>query len=119
MITLLGIVPPPEKKWDLDQLQQTLNLEEEVEQTHLLNNGRSSPVENSKSKSFKLMNGRDGTIAFLPLDSKIGGQISHDKPSIGQFLIREQTNYVYKKVETGKMINARYHTVGDRTGRTS
>ena len=70
------------------------------------------------------MNGRDGTTAFLPLDSKIGGQISHDRkgnlpqwdsnpmPLVCQtqlsdrtFLTREQTNYVYKKVETGKMIN--------------
>ena len=51
------------------------------------------------------MNGRDGTTAFLPLNSKIGGQISHDRPKVGQFLTREQANYVYKKVETGEMIN--------------
>ena len=51
------------------------------------------------------MNGRDGTTAFLPLDSKIGGQVSHDRPNVGQFLTREQANYVYKKVETGEMIN--------------
>ena len=51
------------------------------------------------------MNGRDGTTTFLPLDSKIGGQASHDRPNVGQFLSREQANYVYKKVETGKMIN--------------
>ena len=36
------------------------------------------------------MNGRDGTTAFVPLDSKIGGQISHNKPIVGQFLTREQ-----------------------------
>ena len=51
------------------------------------------------------MNGRVGTTAFLPLDSKIGGQISHNRPRVGQFLTREQTNYVYKKVEIGEMIN--------------
>ena len=51
------------------------------------------------------MNGRDGTSAFLPLDSKIGGQLNCDKPKVGQFLTREQANYVYKKVETGEMIN--------------
>ena len=51
------------------------------------------------------MNGRDGTTAFLPLDSKIGGQVSHDRPNVGQFLTREQANYIYKKVETGEMIN--------------
>ena len=31
------------------------------------------------------MNGRDGTTAFLPLDSKIGGQVSHDRPNVGHF----------------------------------
>ena len=51
------------------------------------------------------MNGRDGTSTFLSLDSKVGGQISHERPKVGQFLTREQANYVYKMVKTGKMIN--------------
>ena len=51
------------------------------------------------------MHGMDGTTTFLPLDPKIGGQINCNKPKVGQFLSREQANYVYKKVETGKMIN--------------
>ena len=51
------------------------------------------------------MNDRDGTTAFLPLDSKIGGQINHNRPSIGKFLTREEANYVYKKTESGKIIN--------------
>ena len=51
------------------------------------------------------MNGRDGTTAFLPLNSKIGRQINYNRPSIGQFLTREQASYVYKKVETGEVIN--------------
>ena len=38
-------------------------------------------------------------------DSKIGGQINHDRPSVGQFLTREQASYVYKKVESGETIN--------------
>ena len=38
------------------------------------------------------MSGRDGVTAFLPLDSKIGGQSRGDyPPMVGQ----------YKKVETG------------------
>ena len=45
-------------------------------------------------------------MAFLPLGSKIGGQVGHDRPNIGQFLTREQANYIYKKVETGKIINS-------------
>ena len=51
------------------------------------------------------MNGRDGITTLLPLDSKIGGQINHNRPSIGQFLTRGQASYVYKKVETGEVIN--------------
>ena len=51
------------------------------------------------------MNGRGGTTAFLPLDSKIGGQVGHVKPNIGHYLTREQANYIYKKVEAGEIIN--------------
>ena len=51
------------------------------------------------------MNGRDDTTTFLPLDSKIGGLINHNRPSIGKFLTREQASYVYKKTESGEMIN--------------
>ena len=48
------------------------------------------------------MNGKEGTTTFLPLDSKIGGQISHNKPRAEQFLTKELANYVHKKVETVK-----------------
>ena len=51
------------------------------------------------------MNGRNGTTAFLPLDSKIGGQGRDNHPTVGQFLTREQTRYIYRKVETGEIIN--------------
>ena len=51
------------------------------------------------------MNSRDGTTAFLPLDSRIGGQSRENYPTVGQFLTREQMSYIYKKVETGEMIN--------------
>ena len=33
------------------------------------------------------------------------GQVRNDRPSIGQFLTREQANYIYKKIERGEMIN--------------
>ena len=52
------------------------------------------------------MNGRDHVTTFLPLDSRIGGQSMDSCPTIGQYLTRDQTKYVYKKVEMGKMINA-------------
>ena len=51
------------------------------------------------------MNGRDGTTTFLPLDSRIGGQGRDNHPTVGQFLTREQMRYIYRKVETGEMIN--------------
>ena len=51
------------------------------------------------------MNGRDGTTKFLPLDLKIGSQVGHVRPNVGQFLTREQANYIYKKVETDEIIN--------------
>ena len=53
-----------------------------------------------------LMNGRDGATAFLPLDSKIGGQSGDDyPPTVGQYLTKEQAKHIYKKVETGQKIN--------------
>ena len=52
------------------------------------------------------MNGSDGATAFLPLDSKIGGQSRGNYPlTVGQYLTREQAKHIYKKVETGQAIN--------------
>ena len=50
------------------------------------------------------MNSRD-EAAFLPLDSRIGG---HDRDShimVGQYLTRDQARHIYKKVETGEIID--------------
>ena len=52
------------------------------------------------------MNGGNGTTAFLPLDSRIGGQGRDDCPTVGPFLTREQTKYIYGKVEASEMINS-------------
>ena len=51
------------------------------------------------------MNGRNGTTTFLPLDLRIGGQDRYKCFTVGQFLTREQTTYIYKKVETGRIVN--------------
>ena len=51
------------------------------------------------------MNGRDDTTTFLPLDFRIGGQSRGSCPTVGQYLTRDQANYVYKKVDTGETIN--------------
>ena len=52
------------------------------------------------------MNGRDDTTTFLPLDFGIDGQIRDSCPTVGQYLTRDQARHVYKKIETGEMINA-------------
>ena len=59
----------------------------------------------SESRSFKLIKGRNGPTAFLSLSPRIGGQVNNDRPNIGKYLTREQNNFVYKKAESGKMIN--------------
>ena len=41
----------------------------------------------------------------MPLNTKIGGQVNDDRPSVGQFLTREQTRYIHKKTESGEIIN--------------
>ena len=51
------------------------------------------------------MNGRDDTTTFLPLDFRIGGQSRDSCPTVEQYLTRDQTRYIYEKVETGEMIN--------------
>ena len=51
------------------------------------------------------MNGRDDAAAFLPLDSSIGGQSRDSHPTVGQYLTRDQARHIYKKVETGGIIN--------------
>ena len=51
------------------------------------------------------MNGRDDTSTFLPLDSEIGGQSRDSCLTVGQYLTRDETKYIYKKVENWEMIN--------------
>ena len=64
------------------------------------------------------MNGRNGTTAFLPLDSRIGGQGRDNYPTVGQFLTREQRRYIYRKVETGNN-KYRYNRTRDRARKTA
>ena len=49
------------------------------------------------------MNGRDDTTTFLPLDSRIGGQ--NKSLTVRQYLTRDQTRYIYEKLEMGEVIN--------------
>ena len=43
------------------------------------------------------MNGRDGATAFLPLDSRIGGQGRDSYPTVGQHLTTEPAKHIYKR----------------------
>ena len=54
---------------------------------------------------FKLIEGKDGTTSFLPIKSKTGGKTNYIKIREAMCLSEKQANYVYKKVEEGKIIN--------------
>ena len=45
-------------------------------------------------------------LNFVPLDFETGGPSENSCPTLGQYLTRDQTRKVYKKVETGESINA-------------
>ena len=51
------------------------------------------------------MNSRDSATTFLLLDSRIGGQSRHSHPTVEQYLTRDQVRHIYKRVETGGIIN--------------
>ena len=51
------------------------------------------------------MKDKDGTTSFLPVDSKTGGKVCYVKNKEVMCLSEKQANYIYKKVEEGKIIN--------------
>ena len=51
------------------------------------------------------MKGRNDPTAFLPLGPNIGGQVVNNKPKTSQYLTEEQARYVYKKTESGGIVN--------------
>ena len=108
-VTIVGNMTIFEK---LSQLQRrkrpraiTTNAEHGSQGTNSFVDQQTRQPHRKLQKSFTLMNGRDGTSAFLPLDSRIGGQGRNNHPTVGQFLTREQTRYIYRKEETGEVIN--------------
>ena len=54
---------------------------------------------------FKLVKDKDSTTSFLPIESKTGGKIIYVKNKEAMCLSEKQANYIYKKVEEGKIIN--------------
>ena len=66
-------------------------------------------LENIRQESFKLVEGKNDPITFLPLNLNIGGQITpcnkyEYKESI--YLTEEQATHIYKKVECNNIINS-------------
>ena len=59
-----------------------------------------------KTGTLKLIKGRNDPTAFLPLSPKTGGQTNNSKPKDNWFLTEEQARHVYKKIESGGMIDA-------------
>ena len=55
---------------------------------------------------FKLIKGRNDLPTFLPLSPQIGGHVSNSKPKDNQYLTEKQARHVYKKIESGGIINA-------------
>ena len=82
--------PNSREERDLEHLQHMLNMEE---QEH-----RDPPMHSSDEDSRSPLN-------FLPIDFKAGGPSEDSHPTVGQYLTRDQTRHVYKKVETGESIN--------------
>ena len=44
-------------------------------------------------------------LHVLPLSPRIGGQVNNNRSNVGQYLTREQANFVYRKTESVEMIN--------------
>ena len=83
--------PNSREERDLEHLQHMLNMEEQKHR----DSSRHRSDEDSRSP-----------LNFLPLEFKTGGPSEDSCPTVGQYLTRDQTKHVYKKVETGESINA-------------
>ena len=69
------------------------------------NFSRVNSEENFKTGTLKLITGRNDPTAFLPLSPRIGAQVSNNKPKENQYLTEEQAKHVYKKIDSGGIIN--------------
>ena len=83
--------PNSRERRDLEHLQHMLNMEE---QEH-----RDPPAHSSDE-------GKRSPLNFLPLDFESGGTSENSHPTVGQYLTRDQTRQVHKKMETGESVNA-------------
>ena len=60
-----------------------------------------------KNRVFKLVKGKNGTTSFLPSKEKTGGKVNYILNKETMCLTEKQTDYVYKAVEEGNIINTK------------
>ena len=59
----------------------------------------------SKTRTFKLTDGKNEPITFSPLSTNKGEQVNFSKSKDNHYLKEQQARHVYKKVESGSIIN--------------
>ena len=102
--------PACREEKEIEQVQQMLNLGNEQLITLPMSNtqaelSRVSSEENLRVNHLNLWKVGMAPLHFYLSAPKIGGLINDKKPSIGQYLTREQAIFAYKNTELGKMIN--------------
>ena len=63
-----------------------------------------------RNRIFKLVKGKNGATSFLPLKDKTGGRVNYIQNKEAMHLTEKQTDYVYKTVEEGNIINTKTMT---------
>ena len=73
------------------------------------------PIDSEREIEYlKLVKGKNGTTSFLPSKEKTGGKVNYIQNKETMCLTEKQTDYVYKAVEEGNIINTKtmtYETV--------
>ena len=57
----------------------------------------------NKIRAFKVIEGKNYSTTFLPLNANIGGQTKPDRYNETKYLTEDQARYIYKKVELGNV----------------
>ena len=99
---------PDEKTREIEQIQQMFNLDDEqmTLQTSLMDTDDEEVTITpyGDQRWFKLIESRSGSATFLPISQNSGGN-NKNNFRYRDCLTPQQTNFVYKKVELGSLIN--------------
>ena len=60
---------------------------------------------NTSTRTFKLVKGKNDPITFLPLNANIGVKPKSLQIQSRNFLTEDQVRHIYKKVESGNILN--------------